>query len=172
MLDALHRPTCHAKASRISYQLARALARYFTALKPSLSEIYTLILKSIPDFGQQCIVCGSGKTHLKRSTVCDIVECSNVFRKADYNILLADIKQDPEVVDLLLTMVHSAASANNAALVPGCPVSDTTRVLRLLAWLPGEFLLYVCFESHMRLQQTARRRYCPCRSLARILDIS
>ena len=109
IVDALHRPNCYAKASRISYQLARALARYFTALTPSLSEIYTLISRSIPDFGQQCIICGNGKTHLKRSTVCDIIECSNVFRKADYNILLADIKQDPEIVDLLLTMVHAAA---------------------------------------------------------------
>ena len=140
--EDLDAPTCYAQPTRISYQLTRALVKYLshespaTKKSPELSEIYELISGSIPEFGQQCMVCETTHTDMYRSALCQSVQCGDVWRRAHYNLLLSDVAQDPEMVDLLLTMVHCAAKTSNAALLPNSPVTDPANVLQLLAKLP------------------------------------
>jgi hypothetical protein len=62
--------------------------------------------------------------------------CSEILTRASLDVLLADIRQDPAVVDLLLTMLHAVATSNKFEFLPGCPISNATDMLQLLNEIP------------------------------------
>jgi hypothetical protein len=129
---------CHGRANRTSYQLARKLTRHLHMGFKSLEDIHTVVTAALNDLPQCCIVCGiAHNVPLRRSAVCSLPGCSTLFFRASLEVRLAEIQNDPQVVDLLLTMVHHAASTGDINLLPGCPFPDTTSVLALLKTMPA-----------------------------------
>ena len=127
---------CYGQPSRGVYQLSRIVWRRLRREFVSLENIYSSISTSIPNMSRSCIVCGSGKAHLRRSTICQNPKCRSVFSFADCEIVLADIWQNPTVADFLLTIVDAAAASGRMDLLPNCPINDATQVLNLLGQLP------------------------------------
>ena len=127
---------CYGQPSRGVYQLSRMVWRRLRKKFVSLEDIYSFISTSIPDMSRSCVVCGSGKAQLRRSTTCQKPSCRGTFSVADCEIILADIWQNPTVADLLLTIVDAAAVSGKMDLLPNCPVNDARQVLSLLGQLP------------------------------------
>ena len=127
---------CYGRPSRGVYQLSRIMTRHWPKEFVSLENIYSFISTSIPNMSQSCIVCGNGKAHLRRSTICQKPNCRSTFSVVSCEIVLADIWQNPTVADLLLTIVDAAAVSGNMDLLTNCPVNDATQVLNLLGRLP------------------------------------
>jgi hypothetical protein len=129
---------CHGQANRATYQLCRILWRQLRAGFKSLEETHKLLIESINNMSHNCIVCGAPHgVSLHRSTVCQIQSCRDIARSTNLEIRLPDIKHDPPVVDLLLTIVHAVATANKLdLLLPGCPITGAAPLLQLLNKLP------------------------------------
>ena len=127
---------CYGQPSRGIYQLSRALWRRLRKPFVSLENIYSFIRTSIPKMSRSCIVCGIGSAQLQRSTICQKVQCYDIFSYANCEILLADIWQNPTVADLLITMVNAAAMSGNMDLLTNCILDDATQVLNLLSRVP------------------------------------
>ena len=127
---------CYGRPSRGVYQLSRIVWRRLRQEFVSLENIYSFISTSIPDMSRSCIVCGSGKAQLRRSTTCQKPGCPSLFSFADCEIVLADIWQNPAVADLLLTIVDAAAKSGEMDLLTNCPIHDATQVLNLMGRLP------------------------------------
>ena len=127
---------CYGQPSRGVYQLSRILWRHLRKRFVSVENIYSFIRTSIPDMSRSCIVCGIGSAQLQRSTICQKVQCCNIFSYANCEILLADIWQNPTVADLLITMVNAAAMSGNVDLLTNCILDDATQVLNLLCRVP------------------------------------
>jgi hypothetical protein len=130
-------PFCHGRANRATYQLARTLSRHLSQGFASLEKIHTLLTATLNDLNQCCMVCGMPQgVRLRRSTVCYAPECSEILTHASLEILLADIRQDPAVVDLLLAMLYAVARSGRLELLPGCPIDNSSELIRLLDELP------------------------------------
>ena len=142
---------CYGQPSRGVYQLSRMVWRRLRKKFVSLEDIYSFISTSIPDMWRSCVVCGSGKVHLRRSTTCQKPNCRSTFSVADCEIVLADIWQNPIVADLLLTIVDAAAVSGKMELLPNCPVNDATQILRLLGQLPTVNALKQHLSSHINV---------------------
>lgn len=131
-------PFCHGRANRTSYQLARNLTRHLQNGFKSLEDIHTMLTTTLNDLPKSCLVCGSAhNVPLRRSAVCPLPACSTLFLRASLEIRLTEIQHDPQVVDLLLTMVYHAASTGDLNLLPGCPFPNTNTVLQLLQTMPA-----------------------------------
>ncbi len=135
-ISAPQKHFCYGQPSRGVYQLSRILWRRLREDFVSLENIYSFIKTTIPNMSRSCIVCGSGNAHLRRSTTCQKANCQATFSVADCEIVLADIWQDPTVVDLLLTMMNATVVSGKMGLLIDSPVNDTTQVLNLLGKLP------------------------------------
>lgn len=133
---APHQHFCYGQPSRGVYQLSRIVWGRLRKETVSLENIYSFISTSIPDMSRSCIICGSGKAHLRRSTTCQKDNCRSAFSIADCEIVLADIWQNPTVADLLLTIADAAAESGRMDLLTNCPLNDATQVLNLLGQLP------------------------------------
>ena len=58
-------------------------------------------------------------------------------RLSDLEVRLMEIRPDPNVVELLLTAAYAAAQANNKALLPSCPITNTNRFFAALGKIPS-----------------------------------
>jgi hypothetical protein len=131
-------PVCHGKITPCKYQLTRLLHRHLVDGFTSLEKIHDVVTTALNGMGKLCITCGSAHgVNLRRSTVCKEIWCHNAFENADLDIRLSDIRSDPLVVDLLLTMVFAAAKFDNLSLLPGCPFTSTAVVLQIINSLPS-----------------------------------
>jgi hypothetical protein len=128
---------CFGRPNRTTYQLTRVLSRHLHSGFRSLEEIHKLITTAIEDLNTTCLVCGTPKaTQLRRAGTCQLV-CSNLFLGANLEVRLADIRNDPPAMDLLLTMVHYAAASRKLELLPGCPFPNTLAVANALGQVPN-----------------------------------
>jgi len=132
------RQFCHGRASRVQYKLSRILYRHLQRGFTSIEEVHTLMTKGLNHLADSCIVCNGARpgTKLRRATFCGKPECATVFKQTDPEIRLSDAWQDPTVVGLLLAMVYASAQSGNLALLPGCPVTEVTKITQLLNILP------------------------------------
>lgn len=129
---------CHGRPNRTSYQLTRVLRRYLQSGFNSLEEMHNLVSQALKDITTTCLICGTTKaTQLRRSGVCDQHTCSTIFQRASLEIRLAEIRNDPPAMDLLLTMVHYAAASKKLELLPGCPFPNTLAVANALHKIPN-----------------------------------
>ena len=125
--------TCHGRSTRAKHQVSRALGQHLTKGFDSIQDVHDVVVKSLKDLADSCMVCGSYHgTHMRRSTICSLSTCISKYNLLSLEIQLADIRTDPVVVDLLLTMVHAAALTGNMAFLPGCPIKDTASIISLL----------------------------------------
>jgi hypothetical protein len=128
---------CFGRPNRTAYQLTRILTRHLHSGLKSLEEIHKLITTALKDLTTTCLICGTPKaTQLRRSAACQPA-CSAVFLRSSLEVRLAEIRHDPPVMDLLLTMVHYAAASRKLELLPGCPFPDTLAVATALNKIPS-----------------------------------
>lgn len=129
---------CRGRANRVTYQLGRTLWRHLmTGFIVSLESVHRTLASQLEDLAQNCIVCGYPiGIRLWRSTCCQ-ERCSVMLRKSNLEVRLADLRLDPDVVDLLLTMAHAAAVAGDVELLPGCPISNMPSLVQILNSLPS-----------------------------------
>jgi hypothetical protein len=130
---------CLGRTSRMAFKLSRILFRHLLQDSfPSIERIHTLMTEALNDLANSCIVCASAPfgVKLRRATYCENRECAGIFEQADPLLRLSDAWQDPTVMGLLLAMVYASAKSGNIALLPGCPVTDTTTITGLLDTLP------------------------------------
>lgn len=128
---------CYGRPNRTTYQLTRILTRHLHSGFGSLEEIHKLVTTALKDLTITCLICGTPKsTQLRRSAACQPA-CSTAFLRASLEVRLAEIRNDPPVMDLLLTMVHYAAASRKLELLPGCPFSDTLAVATALNKIPS-----------------------------------
>lgn len=129
---------CSGQVNRTTYQLTNLLLHHFLKFE-SLENTYDFVTNALKNITTHCIGCNrrpQNPVRLHRSAACS-VQCSLEFRKAHLAIRLAEIKHDPDVVDLLLTSVHCAALKAKPELLPGCPITDLGRVITALKLLPS-----------------------------------
>ena len=147
---------CCGRPNRGVYQLSRCVSRYLCNGYESLEKTHDYVTAKLSELGQSCIVCGLQgswfqRVCLRRAATCSSPSCQSIFSQAQTEIILAEIWQDPPIMDLLLTIVHAAASTGQLNLLPKCPNSDLSGILRLLDQLPGisEFSehLHHCVEN-------------------------
>ena len=132
---------CYGRPNRTTYQIARVLTRHLHKGFKDLEMIHKVVTSTLKDITTNCLICGTPKpTPLRRSSPCQIT-CSNIFFRASLEIRLAEIRHDPQVMDLLLTMVHYACASRNMQLLPNCPLSDTLQVSQALSKIPPMYKL-------------------------------
>ena len=141
MLDDAFPPNvhfCYGEPSRVTYQLSRELFRHLQQADSSLEAIYTLIADTLKNLGCKCIVCGVAQgTKLHRTALCDVQQCLKTYREADLQVQLGCFRQEPMVLDLLLTSACAAASSNhNTHLLANCPIAYSN-VVQTIECMPS-----------------------------------
>ncbi|KAL9067663.1 MAG: hypothetical protein Q9161_006745 [Pseudevernia consocians] len=131
-----HEQYCHGRPNLGIYQLSRILWHHLRHNFQSLEQTHTHMTSKISKLGQGCAVCGSGTRHLRRATICSSPSCQSTFLKAPIEIQLAEIWQDPPVMDLLLSMFHATASTGKLDLLTNCPASNAPDVTSMFDGLP------------------------------------
>jgi len=132
-------PFCHGRTNRMTYQLARILSRHLQNGLQPLEKIHDLLTRSLKQLAQGCMVCGTPmEARLARSTLCQFPACRTILNRAHPDIHLADVRQDPSTVDLLLTALYAVAISGQSSklILPGCPANTTNEGLQLLDLLP------------------------------------
>jgi len=130
-------PPCYGRANRLTYQLTRVVSRHLQVNSSSLEQIHKLVTIAMKDLNRSCLVCGTLKsTQLRRSTTCQR-GCSIMYRLAPLDVRLAEIRNDPATMDLLLTTVHYAAASRKINLLPNCNFASTQQVAQALASVPA-----------------------------------
>ena len=132
-----HENYCYGRPSRGVFQLSRIVWGHLRSNFQSLQQTYSHISSKLSKFGQGCIACGLGQYRLRRATTCSLYSCQSILSQAHIQIQLAEIWQDPPVMDLLLTMIHAVASTGKLDLLVNCPASDATAVIKMLNYLPA-----------------------------------
>ena len=128
---------CYGRPNRGVYQLSRILWHHLRHDFKSLEQTHAHMTSKIRMFGQGCIVCGLGQRRLRRATVCPSPSCQSTFSQAHIEIQLAEIWQDPPVMDLLLSMIYATASTGKLDLLADCPASDAPAIVSMLHGLPA-----------------------------------
>lgn len=142
---------CHGRPNRGVYQLSRILWHHLRHNFVSLEQTYAYMTLKLSKFGQGCIVCGRGQCRLRRATICPSPSCRKTFSKAHIRIQLAEIWQDPPVMDLLLSMIYAAASTGNLDLQSVCSASDAPTIVSMLDSLPE----IATMAKHLKLGKDA-----------------
>ena len=134
---APHEQYCHGRPNRGAYQLARVLWSHLRYNFISLEQTHAHITATLSKFGQGCLVCGQGQHRLRRATICSMQSCRSTFSQAHTEIQLAEIWQDPAVIDVLLTAIHASASTSKLDLLPNCPAKNAPAVVNMIDQLPA-----------------------------------
>lgn len=128
---------CHGTITPVTYQLARVLTRYLVGGFKDLLSVHTLVSTSLKTMGSTCIVCGKHHgVNLRKATICDAWECTNIFARSPLEIRLSPIRQDPLAVDMLIRMIHSAIQSGYHNILPDCPL-DNHACLEVMRTLPS-----------------------------------
>jgi hypothetical protein len=144
---------CRGRANRVTYQLGRALWRHLMTGLVSLDSVHRTLASELENLAQNCIICGTPiGARLWRSTGCQ-AHCSVMLRKSNLEVRLADLRLDPNVVDLLLTMAHAAAVAGDVELLPGCPIGNMSSVIQTLNSLPSVASLQSSHDLNTSVKQ-------------------
>ncbi|TID20023.1 hypothetical protein E6O75_ATG07483 [Venturia nashicola] len=133
--------SCHGRPSPGVYQLSRIFSRHlinngFT----SIQDVYKFLVSEMSILYTKCLVCAIPHAYnMRRSTVCKDPQCLKTYKTLHLDVRVADIRHDPAVVDLLLTMVHASASANtaNMLLLPDCPITSMPIIKQRIDSLPN-----------------------------------
>ena len=133
-----NKDSCFGRANRAKYQIARTLAQHLQEGFLSLEIMHSLLTSTINNLAQNCMVCGAVQpSRMRRSTICQASLCSKALESASPDVRVADIRQDPDVLDVLLTSVYAVTLSNKLdLLLPGCPVNAATTLQALLHNLP------------------------------------
>ena len=131
-----HEQYCRGRSNRGVYQLSRILWRHLRHNFESLEKTHKHVTSKLSTFGQGCVVYGIGQRRLRRATTCPSPSCQSTFLEAHIEIQLAEIWQDPSVMDLLLTMIYAAALTGKMDLLANCPTSNAPVVVGMLDNLP------------------------------------
>ena len=135
-----HRPPyekyCHGLPNRGVYQLSRIMWYHLRHNFISVEQTYAYMTRKLSKFGQGCVACGRGQFRLRRATICPSPPCKNNFSKAHIRIQMAELWQDPPVMDLLLSMIYATASTGSLDLQTICSASDGPAVVSMLDSLP------------------------------------
>lgn len=132
-----HEHYCHGQPNRGVYQLSRMLWHHLRYDFISLEQTHAHMTSKLSRFGQGCVVCGLGQRRLRRATICPSLDCQRTFSQAHIEIQLAEIWQDPPVMDLLLSMVHATASAGHLDLLTNFPATNAPAVVSMIDALPA-----------------------------------
>jgi Poly(ADP-ribose) polymerase catalytic domain len=125
------------RANRFTYQLNRNLWGHLVGGFQSLEATHKRLTLAIDNLPQNCMTCGSPVgVRVWRSTCCTKT-CSIQLRRSNLEVRLADLRHDPAVVDLLLSMAYSSAIVGDPELLPGSPITDKTNLLNALNALPA-----------------------------------
>lgn len=138
---------CHGRPNRGVYQLSRILWHHLRHNFKSLEQTYVYMTVKLSKFGQGCMVCCQGQYRLRRATICLAPHCRDMFSKAHIRIQLAEIWQDPPVMDLHLSMIYATASTGNRDLLTVCSASDGSAIVSMLKSLPTIATLREDLES-------------------------
>lgn len=159
-LSCLDSYICDARATPALVHLSCLLYRQLRAHSASLVEVQRFMSTSIANLFQTCIVCGASHTaRLCRSSPCALPDCQLTFSKSRLEVVLADLRQDPAAVDLLIAGVYAASMAGKFDILPGHPVKLTTAVKQSLNSLPPLSKLQTAQDLEMeinRLQNGSR----------------
>jgi hypothetical protein len=132
-------PYCHGRATPAIFQLSRLLSQYISANGfTTLQDIYAQITGELASLGSKCIVCNvpHATKVMRRSTVCIDADCKYIFDHTSLDVRIADVREDPATVDLLLTMVYATACAGDLTLLPGCPIQNLVTLKQVINALP------------------------------------
>ena len=126
--------SCTGRANRATLQLGHLLSRHLLDGSKPLEETYKLLKGSLETLTQNCIICGiSLGVQLCRSTTCHNPSCSaTLLDQASLDIFLYDLRKDSLVGELMFTAIQTAASSDNIALLPECPLPQVAAVSNLL----------------------------------------
>jgi hypothetical protein len=128
---------CDTRAKPALVHLTAILIRYLKPGSRTIVEIEHMMTSAIRNLFQTCIVCGASHTvRLNRSSPCGLANCQSKFLKSTLEVSLFDIRQDPPVVDFLVTAAYAASLAKNPDLLPGSPLQDMAAVQQALNSLP------------------------------------
>ena len=157
-----HEQYCGGRPNIGAYQVSRILWHHLRHNFRSLEQSHKYMTSKLAVFGQGCAVCGRGHRRLRRATICLSDNCQKTFSKAPIEIQLAELWQDPPVVDLLLSMIHATASTGNLSLLIDCPANDATAVVGMLDGLPAIPVLAKHLKDCLNIHGNA---FCLARSL-------
>jgi hypothetical protein len=141
---------CHGRPTPGVYQLSRTLSQHLSVYGfKSLKDIYNFLLAEMADLHTKCIVCAVPHAYnLRRPTVCVDSTCLKTFKQSHLDVRISDLRHDPAVVDLLLTLTYTSATSSNLVLLPGCPITDMIRLKGALDNLPAMASLQ--HQDHMQ----------------------
>lgn len=131
--------SCHGRPTPGVYQLSRSFSHYLIDNGfSSLQDTYKFLLFEMATFHTKCLVCAVPHAYnMRRPTVCPDPQCLKTYKKSHLDVRIADVRHDPAVADLLLTMIHASATFANTSLLPDCPVSDMTILRKIINVLPS-----------------------------------
>jgi hypothetical protein len=131
-------PLCHGQINRTTYQLGHFLSRHLRFGPKSLEETYKMVKLSLDNMSEFCIICGLPHgVRLRRSALCQNSTCSALYGETNLNIQFNELREDTQVVDLLLTAVQAAVASDNMALLPGWPGKKSKPITEVLSNLPS-----------------------------------
>ena len=101
-----------------------------------------MLTSAIGNLAQICMICGdSFGGRMWPLTYCHQQACNTLLRRTHLEVRLPDIRHDPAVVDLLLTLAHAAATSSSMALLPECPITTGPNILQTPNSMSATFTL-------------------------------
>lgn len=131
----------------LTWQLDKALQQYIkTSKQVEIAGIHGFIQGQLKNYAWLCLMCGQihsshNSLALRRPLTCYMCIKLTSWTTIPFDIRFPEIRNDPFVVDFLLTGVHAAASNNQLDLLPGCPLSIRNQIITILSKLPHLFVL-------------------------------
>jgi hypothetical protein len=140
-----HELVCSTPQTALVWQLARILHTRLKAANTSISDLHRLVVQKLSQLGQLCIACETShaapKTHLRRSTPCNLVVCARLWYALPLAVRIPEIRTDTYAVDAMLTGVYAAAQSGRLELLPACPIPNTAAIKTILNALPSVTVL-------------------------------
>ncbi|QDS76788.1 hypothetical protein FKW77_002231 [Venturia effusa] len=141
--------SCYGRPTPGVYQLSRIFSLHLIEHGfSSLQDLYNLLLSELANFHTKCLVCAVPHAYnTRRATVCPDPRCLATYKKTDIDVRISDLRHDPAVVDLLLSMAYSCS---DMSLLPDCPTKDINRLKQIINNLPA----ITSLQNNHRLEKT------------------
>jgi hypothetical protein len=140
-----HELVCSTPQTALVWQLSRILHTRLKAANIGISDLHRLVVQKLAQLGHLCITCETShaalKTHLRRSTPCDLLACARLWYALPLDVRIPEIRTDTYAVDAMLTGVYAAAQSGRPELLPACPIRSTVAITTILNALPSVTVL-------------------------------
>ncbi|OSS48037.1 hypothetical protein B5807_06525 [Epicoccum nigrum] len=131
---------CTSTQTALTWQLSRFIYSKLCSGVIGIADIYQQVTAWIPGLAKSCVSCSTSHSsqsiQLRRSTPCEAFACARLWYDLPLHVRIPEVRSDPFAVDMALSSVYAAATANKPELLPSCPIRGFETIKSILNSLP------------------------------------